>query len=192
MINIDGIEVEYFKNIVPNPDFVFAGLMKLDWVQRENTPRKEYYCSLNGKPYTYGRGAGVRTYEAQVYTPLLTGLTEVNEEVASTNFDVLFLNRYDANRDQLGWHADDSPEMDDARPISIMTFGSEREIWFTKKNGEKIDKGAPVTKVLLENNSILLMPPGLQDSHMHRIPKSPVQDIGTRISLTFRGYVEPA
>lgn len=30
-------------------------------------------------------------------------------------------NIYLVQTDQLGWHADDSPEMDDARPIGIVT-----------------------------------------------------------------------
>ena len=70
-----------------------------------------------------------------------------------------------------------------------MSFGAEREIWF--KNNEAGDPAWPVDKVLLESNSILVMPPGFQDTRQHRIPKSPRQDESTRISLTFRGYVNP-
>jgi hypothetical protein len=35
------------------------------------------------------------------------------------------------------------------------------------------------------------MLPGMQDTHYHRIPKSD-REVGPRISLTFRGYVDPA
>lgn len=43
----------------------------------------------------------------------------------------------------------------------------------------------PVEKVLLPHNSLLMMPPGFQQTHQHRIPKH-TATCKTRISLTFR------
>jgi alkylated DNA repair dioxygenase AlkB len=99
-----------------------------------------------------------------------------------TDFDVVFLNGYKDQSDQLGWHADDSPEMDDNRSIAIISLGAEREIWF-RKNGETL-----IHKLLLENGSVCLMLPGMQDTHQHRIPKAN-HAVGKRISLTFRGTI---
>jgi alkylated DNA repair dioxygenase AlkB len=106
------------------------------------------------------------------------------EALTASTFEVCFLNRYLNQSDHLGWHADDSPEMDDARPIGIVSLGVEREIWFAPKG-----KASGVTKVKLEHGSLCVMAEGMQDAWMHRIPKASFQ-CGERISLTFRGYVD--
>lgn len=182
-----GTSVTYIPNAVVDRDSYFKNLMEtLDWVKVDSTPRKEYYCSLHGKPYTYGTGRGVRTYLPQPWTPVLNILRVLSEAHSECTQEVLFLNRYDDCRDQLGWHADDSPEMDDARPITIITFGAERDIMFRPN-----DKRDQITRLKLGHGSICIMPAGMQDTHMHRIPKSDNVKIGPRISLTFRGYVNP-
>lgn len=48
----------------------------------------------------------------------------------------------------------------------------------------------PVESLLLQSGSLCLMAPGMQDTHEHRIPKVGAI-VGERISLVFRGYVEP-
>ena len=111
---------------------------------------------------------------------------ELAELYAGYEFDVCFLNGYENGRDHLGWHADDSPEMDDARPIAIVSLGAEREIWF--RDIRSYETGINPEKLLLGNGSLCLMQPGMQDTHQHRIPKSPRHDCGPRISFTFRGY----
>lgn len=178
-------------------DLVFEQLKKLDWVRHADAPRSEYYVSTLGEPYTYGRDKGRRTYEAQPWAPPLPSLRDDAEHVAGCSFEVCFLNRYLNNKDQLGWHADNSPEMDDARPIVIMTFGAEREIWFRKNPIENWGKESgviydsdPPEKLILGHGSICVMAAGMQDTHQHRIPKASY-NCGERISLTFRGYVQP-
>ena len=179
------VPIEYIPNFVPNPGLVFDRLwMELGWVQRDQTPRLEYYCNDSGLPYTYGRGAGVRTYHAQPYHPLILEIRIDLQMLTGTVFEVCFLNGYRDGSDQLGWHADDSPEMDDARPIAIVSFGAKREIYFRPQN----DKLA-VEKLWLESGSLCLMKAGMQDTHFHRIPKSSVNNCGPRLSLTFRGLV---
>ncbi len=140
------------------PSEVFQALQKLAWVRRGDTPRMEYYTNRLGHAYAYGRGAGRRTYEAQPASALVE---EIGGRAASTyvlgphyfnvlartwdgrgeppephrppEFEVCFLNRYLDQSDHLGWHADDSPEMDDTRPIAVVSLGAEREIWFRPK-----------------------------------------------------------
>ena len=64
-----------------------------------------------------------------------------------------------------------------------MTVGAEREIWFCLMGNT-----SDVTTLTLESGSACVMAPGIQDSHMHRIPKAGFV-CRPRISLTFRGYV---
>ena len=158
---------------------------ELAWVHVENTPRHEYYVNSYNQPYTYGTGKGVRTYQPQ---PTNAGITAALSHLyveTGIIFDVVFLNRYLNQSDQLGWHSDNSPEMDDARPIAILSLGVERDIMF-RAMGEKDPKKA--VRLKLEHGSVCIMPPGFQDSHQHRIPKASFI-CGERISLTFRGYV---
>ena len=174
----------YIAKAIPNPDELFADMSKnLTWEKRE-APRQEYYCNDFPNPYVYGKGRGQRLYNPQPYTASITAIRKIAEETAKTKFEVCFLNRYLNQHDQLGWHADDSPEMDDARPIAIVSLGVEREIWFRPKDA----KGEATQKLKLENGSLCLMSAGMQDAWQHRIPKASFL-CGERISLTFRGYV---
>lgn len=163
---------------------MFATLRaELNWVRVDSTPRSEYYCNEINVPYTYGRGAGIRTYAPQPWHPTLLRIKQEVERILLLRFEVCFLNMYDDSRDHLGWHADDSPEMDDARPIVIVTLGAARPIQF-RSNADP----SAIDQVVLESGSMCVMPAGMQDTHQHRIPKVG-HDVGGRISLTFRGYV---
>lgn len=173
--------------------YIFEDLrMSLFWIQHEKVPRKEYFVSDMGKPYAYGSGAFSRTYHPQPWTGELRFLQDRAQDRCGCKFEVCFLNYYETGKDQLGWHSDDSPEMDDERPIVIITFGAEREIWFRQRPTKETVAGdiIPITKLTLQGGSICIMPPGMQDTHQHRIPKAGVHNCGPRISLTFRGYVD--
>lgn len=168
-----------------NSDVLFNRLwLELEWQQRGNTPRMEYYVNDFDEPYTYGTGEGRRTYEAQPNHPVIQTIRALVEAKANTTFEVCFLNGYRDGKDQLGWHADDSPEMDDKRPIAIVSLGARREIYFRPQNDKE-----DVTKLWLEPGSLCLMLPGMQETHFHRIPKASYANCGARISLTFRGLV---
>lgn len=176
---------KYIPNFISDADAAFAALRdELEWERRGDAPRCEYYCNDFPKDYTYGRGKGQRLYHPRPYHPFITKIRNQLEQHTGTVFEVCFLNRYLNQSDQLGWHADDSPEMDDNRPIGVVSLGVEREIWFQRQ-----DKSEEIDKLKLGHGSLCLMFPGMQDSFFHRIPKAGFQ-CGERISLTFRGYVE--
>lgn len=209
--------------IIYRPDFIGRDIAalnfellwdRLDWVRIGSTPRREYYVNRlpNPQPYSYGSGEFARTYQPQPMTPIIDIIWELAEVHADCKFDVCFLNGYESGKDHLGWHADDSPEMDDDRPIAIVSLGADREIWFRPNEAEvqRLVAAHPAVgedpetaqhnvqalawnlhqpeKLLLESGSLCLMQPGMQDTHQHRIPKSPRHDCGPRISFTFRGY----
>jgi alkylated DNA repair dioxygenase AlkB len=178
--------VNYTAGFVNDPTEAFNSLWnELDWERRGSTPRREYYCNEVAVPYVYGSGLGVREYLPKAWHPTILSIKKSAEEALGVKFEVCFLNGYEDSRDHLGWHSDNSPEMDDARPIAIVTLGAEREIWFRSLSSDD----AEVTKVLLESGSLCVMPPGMQDTHAHRIPKAGFE-CGARISLTFRGYAK--
>lgn len=184
----------YIEKFVPDPDIAFAALKKLDWERRGDAPRSEYYCNDYGDAYTYGRGAGRRTYEPRPMHEQIWIARRLLEQFCDCKFDTVFLNRYLDQRDHLGWHSDDSPEMDDARPVVSVSLGIEREIWIRPR-----PTGAPTlattgdrtVRRTLAHGSAFIMPPGFQDLYQHKIPKASFM-CGERISLTFRGYLRGA
>lgn len=175
--------VAYTAGFLADPSSIFEALWnELEWERRGVTPRREYYCNEIAVPYVYGRGAGVREYLPKAWHPALNAIKDAVERELATRFEVCFLNGYEDARDYLGWHADDSPEMDDARPIAIVTVGAEREI-----NFRSIEARSEVDKLVLGSGSLCVMRAGMQDTHEHRIPKCGYV-CGPRISMTFRGY----
>jgi alkylated DNA repair dioxygenase AlkB len=95
-------------------------------------------------------------------------------------YEGCFCNRYDGQRDWLGWHSDDDPGIDHSKPIAVVTLGQPRAIQY-----RPIEGTGPTREVLLEHGSLFVMAPGMQQTHMHRIPKAG-HSVGTRISLTYR------
>lgn len=180
------VPITYLPGFVANPDQVFHALWnELDWERRPKVPRREYYANQVEVPYSYGKGLGEREYLPRPWHAYMTALGVKLTELTGHNFEACFLNGYENQSDFLGPHADDSPEMDDNRPIAIISLGVEREIWFNLQ-GQK----EPITKLKLQHGSLCLMHAGMQDTHYHRIPKAGFM-CGERISLTYRGYVDP-
>lgn len=186
----------------PTPDTPFADdllkhlLEDLTWL--EVTPaRKEYFMSTKPRSYAYkvrdDSGSRLRDYHSAPYTPLVREYRLLLNAMTgpTADYNVCFLNRYDDPRNHLGWHADDSPEMDHDHPIAVLSLGAEREIWWKPKDY----KGAIPTqwRQKLEHGSLFTMPAGFQREHLHRIPKCD-HACGVRVSLTFRRYIdkEPA
>lgn len=164
-------------------DRVFADLRdSLDWVRHDGVPRCEYYSNDTAAPYSYGVREYARVYQPQPWSDSMLEVRAAVESVVAATMDVCFLNMYLDQRDSLGWHADDSPEMDDARPIVSVSLGAVRDIQLRSNDGGDVET------VTLAHGSMFAMKPGVQDTHRHRIPKSGFH-IGERISLTFRGFV---
>lgn len=151
------------------------------WEQRTSARHEAFWSTLS-EPYTYGQGYGRRTYQPSPFPEWMDPMRCVIEAIAGCRLQLCFLNRYDDQFQHLGWHADDSPEQAMDKPIIVVSYGAERELWF-RENGKS---GADcIEKQLLEHASVLVMAPGMQQTHQHRIPKHPAP-CGPRVSLTWR------
>jgi alkylated DNA repair dioxygenase AlkB len=172
----------------------------LDWERRPGSPRREYWANTFNRDYTYGKNEGVRTYKARPFTPAISGVLQALLQDFRTGnilYEGCFLNGYETSSDALGWHADDDPGIDHTRPIAIVTlYASEkakpRNISFREviERPTETTKGVygPIETLALENGSLALMEPGMQFTHVHKIPKAGFV-AEPRISLTFRGLV---
>lgn len=176
----------YRENAIAGAEEIFKHLQdKLPWEQRGETPRLEVFYNESGLPYNYGTPPFDRTYVPHtVWDETVAQIKAQVEADFGVKFEACFLNCYNHKHHSLQWHADDSPSIDHTRPIVVVSFGAEREIWY-KRPEEPHDK---VVKLLLGSGSIFVMPAGMQQTHVHRIPKHD-RDCGPRISLTFRGLV---
>lgn len=168
------------------------------WEKRDDAPRYECWMNDYGDPYTYGSGEHARTYQPlERWEPSADNIRNALNMRGMAQYDCCFINGYINGRQHLGWHADDSPEMDMGHPIAVVSFGAEREIWLRKRMTRTDPHDAfrdwsniPDEKITLGNGSILIMEAGMQRDWQHRIPKSPLgENCGKRISFTFRKLV---
>jgi len=159
------------------------------WEQRVEA-RKECFMSDPIRTYTYGKERGERTYTSVPYSSIVQQIiTQVNLWTMGDtplSFNAVFLNRYENERQALGWHSDDSPGQDHNHPIIVFTAGQPREIWWRPIGYTGVIPQE--WKQLLEPGSLFVMPGGMQQTHQHRIPKGG-RAMGTRISLTFRKFL---
>jgi alkylated DNA repair dioxygenase AlkB len=71
--------------------------------------------------YGYDTKFGVRYYNSIPFTDeVKTIMNNLNEQF-NTEYNVCFLNYYENEKQHLGWHADDSPEMDTNHPAFIIS-----------------------------------------------------------------------
>ena len=131
----------------------------------------------------------------------------------SCDFTFLSLLRYDSEDIIIGPHQDQKDEGDWTFPIATISLGAEREFWwasiddYKKENkrlrGEYVKqdyarstaKTKAKAKVIRnigltlkpKSGSLLVMPAGFQESHLHAVLKSD-KPCERRISLTFRVY----
>jgi alkylated DNA repair dioxygenase AlkB len=201
----------YIPNAIPEGDAtrMFSALWtELDWIKHDDAPRREYWANTFDRSYTYGRGAGVRTYAPQPNHPVIDEVRVILMETGefATFHEGCFLNGYKDERDSLGWHTDDDPGIDHDRSIVSVTLydgpvvppnwtkaakhpnhgnPAARSIQVMPIGGTKAD----VVDRPLNHGSFLIMKPGMQSTHLHRIPKAGFI-ARPRISMTFRGLIK--
>jgi len=158
-------------------------MLEIPWVNRD-APRDECFMADELMDYTYGEKIA-RTYTSVPICDMVSDIMKKLNEKYSCSYDICFLNFYKSEKEHLGWHADDSPEMDQTHPIASVSFGAEREIW-VKEMGTK-GTIPEEDRYKLENGSAFIMPAGFQEKFLHRIPKCD-RPCGGRVSLTFRKY----
>lgn len=120
-----------------------------------------------------------QTLQPLPFTPLLLELKQAVERACGRRFNSVLLNYYRDERDSMGMHSDDEPELGPQPAIASLSFGAPRT--FILKH-----KRLPRTlKLALGGGSLLLMAGTLQQHWRHGINKER-RACGPRINLTFR------
>lgn len=125
--------------------------------------------------YTYSG----RTFHPLPFTPLLDHIRRAVEAATGARFNSVLANCYRNERDSMGLHSDDEPELGADPAIASVTFGATRT--FILKHRKR-----PLTvKLDLTDGSLLLMAGALQRHWRHGINKQ-ATPCGVRVNLTFR------
>ena len=124
-------------------------------------------------------------YSGIVNTPLpwtntLLDIKQYVEDQLDCRFNSALLNYYRHEKDGMGWHSDDEPELGNNPVIASLSFGDSRIFQFKHKKNE-----AEKISVCLPGGSLLLMQGATQTHWLHRISKS-VRYRQPRINITFR------
>jgi alkylated DNA repair dioxygenase AlkB len=103
------------------------------------------------------------------------------ESIAEARFNSVLLNYYRDQRDSMGFHSDDEPELGDRPVIASLSLGEERTFVFKHR---KVKTLKPV-RLKLASGSLLLMKGETQSYWKHGIDKES-RRCGPRVNLTFR------
>ena len=152
----------------------------LVWGKVHLQPRLVAWYGDPDTEYTY---SGI-TLEPLPWTDLLLDIRKRVETVTGASFNSVLLNFYRDNRDSMGFHSDDEPELGERPVIASLSFGEERT--FVLKH--KVNKLAKPVRLRLESGSLLLMKGETQRYWKHGIAKE-MRSCGPRINLTFRSIV---
>lgn len=171
--------VKYIKSFI-NTELLEIMEKEIPW-RDDLFARQELFMSDIDMGYQYIEGGPV--YNSIRFHHLVKEImNKINYEFGF-ELDVCFLNYYNNGNKALGWHSDESHPIDHTQPIVVVSIGSIREISWKSK--DKTNK--EISSILLDDGSLFIMPPGMQQTHLHRISKSSDLD-SKRISLTFRKW----
>jgi len=150
------------------------------WGKTYLQPRLIAWYGDPGCSYTY---SGI-TLNPLPWNPQLLELKDLVESASGSSFNSVLLDYSRDQRDSMGLHSDDEPELG-ARPIlASLSLGQERTVIFK----HKVRKDVSPIKIRLESGSLLLMKGDTQRYWKHGIEKES-RPCGPRINLTFRQIV---
>jgi alkylated DNA repair dioxygenase AlkB len=150
------------------------------WGRRVPQPRLTAWYGDAGASYMY---SGLRL-DPLPWTPLLRDVKTRVEMAAGSTFNSVLLNYYRDNRDSIGFHSDDEPELGERPVIASLSLGEERTFILKHKT---LRRAEPV-HLRLASGSLLLMKGDTQHCWRHGILKE-TRPCGPRVNLTFRRII---
>ena len=147
------------------------------WGQDHLQPRLSAWYGDPGSRYTYS-GLALTPLP---WTPLLIQLKQQVETYCNTRFNSVLLNLYRNERDSMGMHSDDEPELGPQPVIASVSLGETRTLVFKHRTSRQL---APV-RLPLHDGSLLLMRGATQSHWKHGVAKQ-TRPLGPRLNLTFR------
>lgn len=147
------------------------------WGRTCPQPRLVAFYGEDARSYAY---SGV-TLAARPWTPGLLELKSRVERRCGHAFNTVLLNYYRDQRDSMGFHSDDEPELGPCPVIASLSFGAERRFVLKHRHRDDVDD----VVLPLASGSLLLMQGATQANWKHGIPRTS-RVCGPRVNLTFR------
>jgi alkylated DNA repair dioxygenase AlkB len=119
------------------------------------------------------------------WTPRLLSIKASLEQAAGSRFNSVLLNHYRNERDSMGMHSDDEPELGAEPVIASLSLGETRTLVFRHRS----DRNRRPVRIELTDGSLLLMRGPTQQNWKHGIAKER-HPCGPRVNLTFRRIVQ--
>jgi len=101
------------------------------------------------------------------------------ELICEQEFNFILYAYYRNENDSITWHSDDERFLGDNNTIAGVSFGNPRHFQLKNKATKEIEK------ILMCNGDMIVMKNNCQKDYEHAVLKAN-QDVGERISLTFR------
>jgi len=179
-------QAEYLNNFyaVDECHYLFKSLLShLPWESDQiimfgklvTTSRKVVWVADPECLYTY---SGIQKIPQDWINELLQ-IKHKLEQVTGHTYNSCLLNLYHNGNEGMGWHSDNEKELDSATPIASVSLGARRKFAFRHKQDKT------TTSVFLENGSLLMMHPPMQEYWQHSLLKTKIVT-SPRINLTFR------
>ena len=140
-------------------------------------PRLIAWYGDEGARYTYSG----TTHEPRPWNAELLRLRDLVSDICGAPFNSVLLNLYRNERDSMGLHADDEPELGPDPVIASLSLGQERTLYFRHRHRRDID----TFNLPLPSGSLLVMRGATQRNWKHGIRKLK-RPLGPRVNLTFR------
>ena len=167
-------QLQIIDDFLPDPTGLFATLR--DTVTWDTSMSARLTASF-GVPYNYAQ----MVYPARPMPPALTPVIAQLREALGITFNNCLLNYYKTGQNKLGFHADETNNLQPETGIAIVSVGSPRKITFRSRNNKAI-----WTAYTLQPGSMLYMGIDVQHQWVHAIKKQ--KGVGPRISLTWRAF----
>ena len=116
------------------------------------------------------------------FTPLLETVRGAVQAATGHTFNSVLLNYYRNERDSMGMHSDDEPELGPQPAITSLSLGAARTFILKHKYNKK------TVRLELTDGSLLLMTGETQKYWLHGINKM-TRTLQARVNLTFRKIV---
>ncbi|MCC2655926.1 MAG: alpha-ketoglutarate-dependent dioxygenase AlkB [Panacagrimonas sp.] len=142
-------------------------------------PRLTAWYGDAGTRYTY---SGL-TLDPAPWTPLLEQIRATVQARSGHVFNSVLLNHYRDERDAMGMHSDNEPELGEQPVIASVSFGAVRTLVFQPRKDRVANAGA--FRLPLASGSLLLMAGDTQHNWKHGVDRERAP-CGPRVNLTFR------
>lgn len=130
-----------------------------------------------GVPYNYAQ----MQYPAVPMHEALQPVVEKLNEVLVVRFNNCLLNFYETGQSKMGFHADDTTDLQPGTGVAIVSLGYARKLTYRNKANPALQRA-----FVLQPGSVLYMSSAVQDEWVHAIKKQ--KGVGPRISLTWRAF----